>query len=117
MLIIPCWRQSPSRTGLHGYEKGPRRACHAGSGEPEARPVLRPSFCFPGQESSTMKVLFWDGNGLCLFTKKLNEGGFVWPRLTDPGGTVHLTPVQLALLIEGIDWRAPQKIWRPAAAG
>jgi transposase len=37
--------------------------------------------------------------------------------LTDPGGTVHLTPVQLALLIEGIDWRAPKQVWRPAAAG
>jgi transposase len=74
-------------------------------------------FAFRGRKASTMKVLFWDGNGLCLFTKKLNQGGFVWPRLTDPGGTVNLTPVQLALLIEGIDWRTPQKVWKPAAAG
>ena len=74
-------------------------------------------FAFRGRKASTMKVLFWDGNGLCLFTKRLNQGGFVWPRLIDPGGTVHLTPVQLALLIEGIDWRTPQKIWKPSVAG
>lgn len=52
-------------------------------------------FAFRGRKASTMKVLFWDGNGLCMFTKRLNQGGFVWPRLIDPGGTVYLTPVQL----------------------
>ena len=32
-------------------------------------------------------------------------------------GSVTLTPAQLAMLIEGIDWRAPERVWRPALAG
>jgi transposase len=74
-------------------------------------------FAFRGKKASILKILFWDGNGLCLFTKRLDQGGFVWPRVSEPGGTITLTPVQLAMLIEGIDWRTPERVWRPALAG
>jgi transposase len=37
--------------------------------------------------------------------------------MSDPGGTVTLSPAQLAMLIEGIDWRSPERVWRPALAG
>lgn len=74
-------------------------------------------FGFRGKKASTLKILFWDGNGLCLFSKRLDQGGFIWPRMSDPGGTVTLSPAQLAMLIEGIDWRTPERRWRPAIAG
>jgi transposase len=64
-----------------------------------------------------LKILFWDGNGLCLFTKRIDRGGFVWPRMYEPGGAVTLSPAQLAMLIEGIDWRSPERVWRPARVG
>ena len=63
------------------------------------------------------KILFWDGNGLCLFTKRLQRGRFIWPHITTPGGSVVLSPAQLSMLIEGIDWRFPERTWRPAIAG
>ena len=44
-------------------------------------------------------------------------GGFVWPRMTGYEGSITLSPAQLAMLIEGIDWRVPERIWRPALAG
>ena len=74
-------------------------------------------FAFRGRRASTLKILFWDGNGLCLFTKRLDRGGFVWPRMVGFEGSVALSPAQLAMLIEGIDWRAPERVWRPALAG
>lgn len=64
-------------------------------------------FAFRGRNASRLKILFWDGNGLCLFTKRIDQGGFIWPRMSDPGGTVTLSQAQLAMLIEGIDWRTP----------
>ncbi|WP_409997982.1 IS66 family insertion sequence element accessory protein TnpB [Bradyrhizobium sp. SZCCHNS3002] len=64
-----------------------------------------------------MKVLFWDGNGLCLFTKRIDQGGFGWPVMAAYDGSITLTPAQLAMLIVGIDWRAPERIWKPAIAG
>jgi len=117
MLIIPSGVKVHLALGYTDMRKGLDGLAVLVQESLKQDPFSGHLFAFRGKKASTMKVLFWDGNGLCLFTKKLNEGGFVWPRLTDPGGIVQLTPVQLALLIEGIDWRAPQKIWKPAAAG
>ncbi len=61
-----------------------------------------------------VKVLYWDTQGLCLFAKRLERGRFVWPSARE--GTVSLTPVQLSMLLEGIDWRMP-RARRPLSAG
>ncbi len=74
-------------------------------------------FAFRGRKANMIKILFWDGNGLCLFTKRLDQGSFIWPQANDHGGQVMLSSAQLSMLIEGIDWRAPERVWRPAAAG
>ena len=74
-------------------------------------------FAFRGWRARIVKILFWDGNGLCLFTKRIDQGGFVWPTMTGFDGSITLTPAQLAMLIEGIDWRLPERVWRPAIAG
>jgi transposase len=74
-------------------------------------------FAFRGRKADMIRILFWDGNGLCLFSKKLQQGRFIWPSLNEPGTTITLSPAQLAMLIEGIDWRAPERTWRPAVAG
>lgn len=80
--------------------------------------IPSPAICLrSGKSARKLKILFWDGNGLCLFTKRLDQGGFIWPRMSDPGGTVTLSPAQLAMLIEGIDWRSPERVWKPALAG
>ncbi len=74
-------------------------------------------FAFRGRKANLIKIVFWDGTGLCLFTKRLEEGRFPWPGADEAGDTLALTPEQLSMLIEGIDWRAPERIWRPAVAG
>lgn len=47
----------------------------------------------------------------CLLAKRLERGKFVWPQAQD--GTVHLSPAQLSMLLEGIDWRRPQRTHPP----
>jgi transposase len=69
-------------------------------------------FAFRGKNASKLKILFWDGNGLCLFTKRLDHGEFIWPKFREVGATVNLTAAQLAMLIEGIDWRNPERTWK-----
>lgn len=71
-------------------------------------------FVFRGRRGDLVKVLWWDGQGFCLFAKRLNRGRFVWPLVKD--GAITLTPAQLAMLLEGIDWRAPIRTDRPTAA-
>lgn len=70
-----------------------------------ANPFCGHLFVFRGRRGDLIKVLWWDGDGLCLFSKRLERGKFVWPRAED--GKVSLTPAQLSMLLEGIDWRAP----------
>jgi transposase len=60
-------------------------------------------FLFRGKRGDYLKALYWDGSGLCLFAKRLEKGRFVWPPIVD--GALTLTPAQLALLIEAMDWR------------
>lgn len=64
-------------------------------------------FVFRGRSGDRVKLLYWDGQGLCLFAKRLEQGRFVWPQVKE--GSVTLTPAQLAMLLEGIDWRAPRR--------
>ena len=71
-------------------------------------------FVFRGRRGDRVKILWWDGDGLCLFAKRLERGRFVWPRATD--GTVHLTQAQLSMLMEGIDWRRPLRTQAPQLA-
>ena len=72
-------------------------------------------FVFRGRRGGLIKVLWHDGQGLCLFAKRLERGWFIWPSPTE--GVVTISSAQLGYLLEGIDWRMPQQTWRPQAAG
>ena len=72
-------------------------------------------FVFRGKRGNLLKILWSDGQGVCLFAKRLEHGRFIWPSPAD--GTVAITPAQLGYLLEGIDWRMPQRTWRPERAG
>lgn len=72
-------------------------------------------FVFRGKRGDLVKILYWDSQGFCLFAKRLERGRFVWPITKE--GSVTLTPAQLSILLEGIDWRSPQRTWQPTVAG
>jgi len=64
-------------------------------------------FVFRGRRGDIIKCLWFDGDGLCLFAKRLERGRFVWPKAES--GTVSLSRAQLSMLLEGIDWRRPER--------
>lgn len=86
-----------------------------------ARDVLRQKpaggavFAFRGWRGDRIKLLFWDGQGFCLYYKVLESGRFPWPSAGD--GALRLTSAQLAMLWEGIDWRRPNWGSPPARVG
>ena len=71
-------------------------------------------FVFRGRRGDLVKLVWFDGDGLCLFATRLERGRFVWPQATS--GTVALSAAQLSMLLEGIDWRRPVKTWQPELA-
>ena len=79
----------------------------------EQNPFNGHVFVFRGKRGDLIKLLWFDGDGLCLFAKRLERGRFVWPKV-EKGG-IALTRAQLAMLLEGIDWRRPERTSAPAA--
>ena len=57
-------------------------------------------YVFRAKRTDRVKLLFWDQTGLCLMTKRLEDGKFRWPKVED--GVMRLSPAQLSALFEGI---------------
>ena len=111
----PDGRAGVARDGLHGYaQRIPSLAL-------QVQEVLRKDplgghlFCFRGRRGDLLKVIWHDGQGACLFTKRLERRRFLWPSPAD--GVVTISSAQLGYLLSGIDWRHPQETWRPTSVG
>ncbi len=96
------------RRGMHGLalqvQQGLKRDPHGGD-----------LYVFRGRRGDLIKILWHDGLGMSLYAKRLDRSRFVWPATV--GDAVPLTPAQLGYMLEGIDWRNPQRTWRPTLAG
>jgi transposase len=80
----------------------------------EADPYSGVVYVFRAKRADRLKLLVWDGTGLMLVSKRLEQGSFRWPAISD--GVMRLSSSQLSALLEGLDWtrvravrvRAPQ---------
>ena len=72
-------------------------------------------FVFRSKRADRVKIVAWDGSGLVLFWKRLEQGTFRWPPIT--GGVMRLTSAQLAALVDGMDWSRlhARDVTRPTA--
>jgi transposase len=91
------------RRGMHGLAAQVQSTL-------QEQPYSGHVFVFRGRKGDQVKLLWADRDGLCLFIKRLERGRFVWPQAHD--GAIHLTPAQLSMLLEGIDWRRPVRTER-----
>ena len=67
-----------------------------------ANPFSGAVYVFRSKRMDRVKLLWWDGTGICLMTKRLESGQFRWPPVED--GTLRLTAAQLSALLEGLTW-------------
>jgi transposase len=82
-----------------------------------ADPFCGALYIFRARRADRVKIVWWDGTGLCLFAKRLDEHGFHWPRIES--GVIRLTSAQLMALVEGMDWTRVKAVRerRPVAVG
>lgn len=83
-----------------------------------ADPFSGAVYVFRAKRTDPIKLIFWDGTGVCLYAKRLDDGEFRWPKVQD--GIMRLTSAQLSALLEGLDWRRVHEARRtrvPAQAG
>ncbi|WP_342672670.1 IS66 family insertion sequence element accessory protein TnpB [Pandoraea oxalativorans] len=64
-------------------------------------------FVLRRRRGDSIKLLWWDRDGLCLLCKRLERGHFVWPQASD--GSVYLSAAQLSMPLEGMEWRRPRR--------
>jgi transposase len=73
-------------------------------------------FAFRGRRAGLIKLIWHDGIGFCLLTKRLERGQFIWPSTTTTG-RIALSAAQLSALLDGCEWRAPAPRRVPEFAG
>ena len=108
--VLVAMRPVDFRKGMDGL------AAYAAS-ELAADPFSGTVFVFRSRRADRVKLLFWDGSGVCLYAKRLEAGKFFWPRVED--GVMHLSPAQLQALLEGLEWTRVHSVQagaRPAVA-
>lgn len=79
-----------------------------------ADPFSGTVYVFRAKRADRVKLVFWDGTGVCLFAKRLEDGKFRWPKVED--GVVRLSAAELSALLEGLDWtrvHAPRQVAVP----
>ena len=80
--------------------------------EIKADPFSGVVYVFRAKRADRVKLVYWDGTGVCLFAKRLEEGAFRWPNIQ--AGVMRLSAAQLSALLEGLDWRRVHAIETPA---
>lgn len=108
--IVVAARPVDFRNGLDGLAARVQQALRD-------NPFAGDLFVFRAKRADRVKILAWDGTGLCLFHKRLEKGRFVLPPMQD--GAIRLSAAQLALLLEGLDWSRvrPKPVTAPLLAG
>jgi transposase len=84
----------------------------------QADPFSGAVYVFRAKRADRVKLIYWDGTGVCLFAKRLEDGKFHWPSVQD--GVMRLSAAELSALLEGLDWKrvhAAREIPAPVQPG
>ncbi|MDK2757455.1 MAG: IS66 family insertion sequence element accessory protein TnpB [Blastomonas fulva] len=95
------------------FRKGPDALAALVSDEYGGDPYTGVIYVFRAKLADRIKLVWWNGTGLCLMAKRLESGGFKWPSIQD--GVLRVTAAQLGALLEGLDWRRVHGGRRPIA--
>ena len=69
----------------------------------QADPFSGAVYVFRAKRADRVKLIYWDGTGVCLFAKRLEDGKFRWPSVQD--AVMRLSAAELSALLEGLDWK------------
>ena len=108
--VLVATRPVDFRRGMDGLARSVKE-------DLRADPYSGVVYVFRAKRADRIKLLYWEGSGLVLYAKRLEQGGFRWPKIAD--GVMRMTPVQLAALVAGMEWtrvlsprrtRTPQEV-------
>ena len=115
-VFSTCWSEDDhdprqcaglARHRPHRHARGFRSLALMVQEELKCDPHSGDLYVFRGRRSDLIKIIWHDGEGACLFSKRLDRKRFLWPAMAD--GVVTVSVAQLSYLLSGIDWRMPQR--------
>lgn len=95
LKVLVATRPVDFRRGMDGLARAVKE-------DLRADPYSGVVYVFRAKRTDRIKLLYWDGSGLVLYAKRLEQGGFRWPQIAD--GVMRMTSVQLAALVAGMEW-------------
>ncbi|BEV11626.1 IS66 family insertion sequence element accessory protein TnpB [Asticcacaulis sp. DW145] len=74
-------------------------------------------YVFRSKRADRLRMVWFDGTGVCLVSKRLETGSFCWPKVGQ--ARIRLNQAQALALLDGLDWKRvrPEKVARPRLAG
>jgi transposase len=116
MIAVPAGVRVLIATKPVDFRRGADSLAALAREELQRDPFSGTIFVFRSEKADRLKILAWDGTGLVLVWKRLEQNAFRWPPICD--GVMRLSASQLAALIDGLDWSRlhAQDVPRPEAA-
>jgi transposase len=108
MITIPAGARVLVAARPVDFRKGAHGLAALASEVLDSDPFSGTVIVFRSKSGDRVKILVWDGSGLVLIWKQLQQGGFRWPPIMD--GAMTLSPVEFAALFDGLDWTRVQTI-------
>src|SRR3954466_4092497 len=115
MIPVPSGVRVWLAVGRTDMRKGMNGLALPGQAGAGPRPHAGDLYVFRGARGDLIKIIWHDGIGMSLYSKRLESGRFIWPSPTD--GALAISAAQLAYMLDGIDWRNPRHTFRPQRAG
>ena len=110
LKVLLASRPIDFRKGVHGLVALVAEALRAD-------PYCGDIFVFRSKRADRLRLIAWDGSGMVMVAKWLEEGRFTWPAIRD--GAVILSAAQFSMLVDGLDWTkvVPKSVKRPVKVG
>lgn len=115
MIPVPANTRVREAAGVSDRRRGFTTLAAQAEQTLQQGPFTGHMFVFRGRRGDLIRIIWWDGQGACLCSRRPEKGRFVWP--SAKVGKNTLTAAHLAMLLEGIDWRLPRRSWKPLKAG
>jgi transposase len=102
VIAVPSGARILVATKPLDFRRGPDSLAALAKDELQRDPFSGTILVFRSKQGDRLKILAWDGSGLILYWKRLEEGAFRWPPISD--GVMRLSASQLGALVDGLDW-------------
>ena len=102
MISVPAGVRVLVATKPVDFRRGADSLAALAKDELQRDPFSGTILVFRSKRADRLKILAWDGSGLILYWKRLEEGAFRWPPISD--GVMRLSASQLAALVDGLGW-------------